>query len=105
MRTAVAWQSWFKRRRTKFVKDVVVARTKRGLGASAQLDNGETSRTRSHGTATNERVDNDGDEDVNAIVEYLLTTPLKSDESITAYWEGFQTSVGFIRLITLPDLF
>jgi hypothetical protein len=108
VRSPAAWQAWFKRRRRKFLGDVRATRANQGLYASANLDNGETSKAQSQSDLTDERVDNDprdGDEDANAIAEYLLTTPRKSDETLMAYWEGFRTLVGFTRPITLPDLF
>lgn len=104
MRSAVAWQSWFSRRRSKFLGDVRATRARRALDASAKLDNGETSETQSQSNANDERFDNDSrecDEDTNAMVGYLLARPCKSDENPTVYWKGFRTAVSFSR----PSLF
>lgn len=99
MRSPAAWQTWFKRRGTKFLDDVLAAKAQRAPGASTQLDDEETSKSQSQNDANGTRPDNDqtcGNEDADAIVEYLLANPCESDESLAAYWEGFQTSVGLL---------
>lgn len=78
----------------------------RALDPSTTPDNGKTSNTQPQNNPDDVRLDNDqrdGDEDADAIVEYLLANPYESDESPTAYWEGFQTSVGITRPITVFD--
>ena len=106
MRSPTAWQMWFKRRQSKFAEEVLAARAGRGQDASTKPDIRETAKTQPQDNADDERVDSDhgdGNEDANAVVEYLLMTPCKSKEKLTAYWEGFRSAVGFTRPISVPD--